>query len=134
MLESVSRLVGEIVSPQVASAAQRLRAALAVLREKEDLVSIGAYQAGSDPALDVALAHRPRIESFLRQPVHERCDAHETDALLADLADSLAAYEGHGSAPPDAEVLDAGQPARDAAPAFLAGAEAPAIPALGLSL
>ena len=58
VLQSVSRLVGEIVSPDVQQAAQQLRAALAVLREKEDLVAIGAYQHGSDPALDTALAHR----------------------------------------------------------------------------
>ncbi len=58
VLQSVSRLVGEIVSAEVALAGQQLRAALAVLREKEDLVSIGAYKHGSDPALDAALAHR----------------------------------------------------------------------------
>ena len=74
VLQSVSRLVGEIVTPEVQDAAQRLRAALAVLRDKEDLVSIGAYQHGSDPALDTALAHRAEIESFLRQAVGERSD------------------------------------------------------------
>ena len=85
VLQSVSRLVGEIVSPEVEQAGQQLRAALAVLREKEDLVAIGAYQPGSDPALDTALAHRARIERFLRQPVHERSDPLQTDARLLEL-------------------------------------------------
>jgi flagellum-specific ATP synthase len=89
VLQSVSRLVGEIVSPQVALAGQRLRAALAVLREKEDLVAIGAYQAGSDPTLDTALAHRARIEAFLRQPVNEPSLPENADARLLELASSL---------------------------------------------
>ena len=64
VLQSVSRLIGEIVSPEVAEAGQRLRAALAVLREKEDLIAIGAYQPGTDAALDAALAHRAAIEAL----------------------------------------------------------------------
>ena len=67
VLQSVSRLLGEIVTPEVVEAGQRLRAALAVLAEKEDLVAIGAYQPGTDRVLDAALAHRSAIEAFLRQ-------------------------------------------------------------------
>ena len=74
VLHSVSRLVGEIVEPEVERAGQQLRASLAVLREKEDLVAIGAYQPGSDPSLDIALAHRAQIDRFLRQSVDERSD------------------------------------------------------------
>jgi flagellum-specific ATP synthase len=89
VLQSVSRLVGEIVSGSVVNAGQRLRGALASLREKEDLIAIGAYSSGSDPALDAALAHRPRIEAFLRQPTVERSDPERADAQLIELADSL---------------------------------------------
>ncbi len=89
VLQSVSRLVGEIVSPEVEQAGQRLRSALAVLREKEDLVAIGAYQPGTDRQLDAALAHRGRIEGFLRQRVHERSDPLQGDRQLLDLAGSL---------------------------------------------
>src|SRR5947209_349968 len=52
VLQSVSRLIGEIVSPEVRDAGHRLRAALAAYREKEDLISIGAYQPGTDHLLD----------------------------------------------------------------------------------
>lgn len=135
VLESVSRLVGEIVSPEVAAAGQQLRAALAVLREKEDLVSIGAYQPGSDPALDIALAHRSRIEGFLRQPVHERSEPSDTDALLLELGVSLDSREiSHGDGPADAEVLYGEQVPDGPAPMFPGAAEVPAIPALGLTL
>ncbi len=91
MLQSVSRLIGEIVSPEVAEAGQSLRAALAILREKEDLIAIGAYQPGTDDVLDSAIAHKGAIEAFLRQPVKEHSDAVEADVRLLALAGSLIA-------------------------------------------
>ncbi len=134
ILSSVSRLVGEIISPQVMAAGQQLRAALAVLREKEDLVAIGAYRPGSDPALDAALAHRPRIEQFLRQPVHECTDPQETDARLIELGSSLASELARASEEiPDAEEVSPELTAGAAVPAPDASGPS-AIPALGLQL
>jgi flagellum-specific ATP synthase len=127
VLQSVSRLVGEIVSPQVAHAGQQLRSALAVLHEKEDLVAIGAYQPGSDPALDTALSHRARIEAFLRQAVAEHSDPANTDARLLELAGSLSGeMERLEGEIPDAEEVHVEQPG--------VTGEASAIPALGLTL
>ena len=60
VLQSVSRLIGEVVDRPVQQAGQRLRAALAAYREKEDLISIGAYQRGNDPLVDSAIALRAR--------------------------------------------------------------------------
>ncbi len=141
VLQSVSRLVGEIVSPEVANAGQRLRAALAVLRDKEDLVAIGAYQPGSDPALDIALAHRTRIEEFLRQPVDERSLPGDADARLLELAASLAgeptmsAEDVPEAEEVTAERIDPGLPPPALGSTVLpVAAEAPAIPALGLSI
>jgi flagellum-specific ATP synthase len=136
VLGSVSRLIGEIVSPEVEQAGQRLRAALAVLHDKEDLVAIGAYQPGSDPALDVALAHRPQIERFLRQPVRERSDPRQTDARLLELGATLASeLERLGGEIPDAEVLTPeAEDAETARAEAFAGTAESAIPALGLSL
>jgi flagellum-specific ATP synthase len=133
VLQSVSRLIGEIVSPETEQAGQRVRAALAVLRDKEDLVSIGAYQHGSDPALDVALAHRARIERFLRQPVQERSDPLQTDAQLLELGTSLASELERASGEiPDAEEVSPENGGAGTAPAYDAGP--PAIPALGLGI
>jgi flagellum-specific ATP synthase len=133
VLQSVSRLIGEIIPPEVERAGQRLRGALAVLHDKEDLVSIGAYQHGSDPALDVALAHRPRIERFLRQNVQERSDPLQTDARLLELGDSLASeLERVGGEIADAEEVVPGPDTTANASAYEAGP--PAIPALGLGI
>jgi flagellum-specific ATP synthase len=138
VLHSVSRLVGEIVEPEVERAGQQLRAALAVLREKEDLVAIGAYQPGSDPALDTALAHRAQIERFLRQPVDERSDPLQTDARLLELARSLRLEpeEYPGEDVVDAEEVSA-EPLDSAVTAGSSSYGSPepsAIPALGLNI
>jgi flagellum-specific ATP synthase len=85
VLQSVSRLVGEIVDPEVRHAGQELRSLLAAHRDKEDLVAIGAYQPGTDPLADAALALRGEIEGFLRQGVDEPSDAAAADAALLQL-------------------------------------------------
>jgi flagellum-specific ATP synthase len=94
VLQSVSRLVGEIVTPEVQAAGQQVRAALAAYRDKEDLISIGAYQRGSDPMVDVAIDMRPTINAFLRQRVDDPSTAADADARLlaigADLGGDLA--------------------------------------------
>jgi flagellum-specific ATP synthase len=110
VLQSVSRLIGEIVSSDISAAGQRLRSALSALREKEDLISIGAYSSGSDPALDAALAHRSRIDAFLRQKVTEHSDPEHSDAQLLEIAASLErALERAGEEILDGEALPADQ-------------------------
>ncbi|MGO9490151.1 MAG: FliI/YscN family ATPase [Solirubrobacteraceae bacterium] len=132
VLQSVSRLIGEIVTPEVAEAAQQLRLALSVLREKEDLVAVGAYQHGSDSTLDTALAHRGEIESFLRQRVDERSDPEEADRRLLALAASLAGDLRRAQEEiPDAEEVTPAATDRSGGAAL---PDAPAIPALGSTL
>jgi flagellum-specific ATP synthase len=67
VLGSVSRLMSTLASPAHQHAASQLRDALATYQASEDLVNIGAYVAGANPALDRALALMPRIRQFLRQ-------------------------------------------------------------------
>jgi flagellum-specific ATP synthase len=95
VLQSVSRLVTEIVTPEVQTAGQHMRAALAAYREKEDLISIGAYQRGTDPLVDVAIDNRPEINSFLRQPVEDRTSADEADERLLTINAAMGgAFQG----------------------------------------
>jgi flagellum-specific ATP synthase len=130
VLQSVSRLLGEIVSPELAHAGQSLRAALAVLHEQQDLVSIGAYNAGSNPMLDSALEHRLRIDGFLRQSVQEASDPRDTDAQLIALAASLEQTLAQRSG----EVLDAEEIIAAERPDGQPEPGPSAIPALGLTL
>lgn len=86
VLQSVSRLAGEVTRPDVRQAAAELRELLALHREKEDLISIGAYSAGSDARIDRAIELLPSIDGFLRQPVDEQVPAETADAALLELA------------------------------------------------
>ncbi len=85
VLASVSRLVGEVTSPEAQAAAQEVRKLLAAYREKEDLIAIGAYQAGTDPVTDTAIATRPAILDFLKQRQDDPSDAADSDTRLAGL-------------------------------------------------
>jgi flagellum-specific ATP synthase len=86
VLASVSRLVGEVVAPEVRAAGNEVRRLMAAHREKADLIAIGAYQPGSDPLTDAAIAARQPIEAFLRQSVDQPSSAQEADAGLAMLS------------------------------------------------
>ena len=87
VLASVSRLVGEVTAPEARAAAGEVRKLLAAYREKEDLIAIGAYQAGTDPTTDAAIATRPAILDFLRQSLEDPSDATVADHGLAELVD-----------------------------------------------
>jgi flagellum-specific ATP synthase len=86
VLGSVSRLEGEVTSRHVREAGRRVRALLAAHRDKADLISIGAYQPGTDALVDEALAKRDAIDEFLRQRADEPSTAEEADQLLCELA------------------------------------------------
>lgn len=85
ILESISRVMIEIVPPEQTAAAGRLRSVLATYREAADLINIGAYVAGSNPEIDRALAVIDATNAFLRQGVNERVTFAETAQRLCDL-------------------------------------------------
>jgi FliI/YscN family ATPase len=85
VLSSVSRLMPVVAAPAHLAAAHRLREALGVLRDVEDLVRIGAYVPGSDPRADQALERQPLIQAFLRQGVEEPAAFPDTVARLQGL-------------------------------------------------
>jgi flagellum-specific ATP synthase len=64
---SLSRVMDDLVPPNLAAAARRLRALIAAREAGRDLVLMGAYRAGGDPLLDEALALSGAIDAFLTQ-------------------------------------------------------------------
>ena len=68
---SISRLMVEIVSPEHRKLAGQLRDIMGVYEKNSDLVSIGAYKAGTNPKLDHALSKIDGINQFLMQGVDE---------------------------------------------------------------
>jgi flagellum-specific ATP synthase len=71
VLQSVSRVMPDIVEKHHKTAAGQLRDSLATYREAEDLINIGAYVSGSNPRIDYAIDHINVINDFLKQSVDE---------------------------------------------------------------
>ena len=86
VLESVSRVMPAIVSPEHLAAAGRIRDLLATYAESEDLINIGAYKTGSNARVDWALSHLDSVRGFLEQRVDESSSFEETDRLMLALA------------------------------------------------
>jgi len=86
VLESISRLMTDLCEKPHLAAAQKIRQMLAALRANEDLISIGAYRAGSDPMTDAGLNLRNAMNLFLRQATDERSNTEESANLLMELA------------------------------------------------
>ncbi len=68
VLASISRVMPDVAQPQHLAAADRMKRVLAAYRHHEDLISVGAYQSGSNPLVDLALRERSTILDFLQQP------------------------------------------------------------------
>jgi flagellum-specific ATP synthase len=129
VLQSVSRLQSEISAPEVKEAAGDLRALMAAYKDKRDLISIGAYERGSDPIADRAIDLQPQIEGFLRQRVDEPTPGEQADRMLLDLV-------GGGAVPAD-QVFDAlavEEPVPASAAGFGADSGMAAIPPLNLGV
>jgi flagellum-specific ATP synthase len=90
VLESVSRLVRDLVTSDQLDLAGRAREAMAIYRKNQDLINIGAYPAGSNAAIDQAIRLHEPLTRFLRQGIREGVSATESWKRLAQ---TLAAAE-----------------------------------------
>jgi len=82
VLESVSRVMPDVVSRDHRLQAVRIREWLAAYQEHADLIALGAYKAGANPVVDMALERRSEILRFLRQDLTESAPY---DAMLDQL-------------------------------------------------
>ena len=85
VLPSLSRLMSAVAAPEHRAAAGRLRELLAAYERQRDLILLGAYQRGSDPVTDEAIARMGRINAFLGQLTDEAAPFEETVAQLRAL-------------------------------------------------
>lgn len=85
-LESISRLMPDIVSSEHKKSAEKIIDILATYREAEDLINIGAYVRGSNPKIDKALQMIEKIREFLRQDMKEKAEFEDSVNRLIELA------------------------------------------------
>lgn len=74
ILESISRVMNHIVSPEHLQSAQQFRDLLATYLDAEDLINIGAYKTGTSKKIDEAIAAYDEILAYLKQNVGEHAD------------------------------------------------------------
>jgi flagellum-specific ATP synthase len=85
ILDSLSRLVTSVCTPEHLSKMERLRQLIAAYAGSEDLIRVGAYQRGTDVVLDKAIDVLPALNLFLRQKKDERSTFEEARAQLLAL-------------------------------------------------
>ncbi len=86
VLSSASRLMNQVTEEQHLLAARKVLSTLATYKQVEDLIRIGAYKPGSDPAVDRARAFVPRFEQFMKQSGDNASSFTETAKALLDLS------------------------------------------------
>lgn len=91
VLGSISRVKTDVIGDDQKAFSQKILELLAVYRESEDLINIGAYAKGSNPRIDEAISKIDAINTFLRQSVDERSGYVETLAALRELIEGKAA-------------------------------------------
>jgi flagellum-specific ATP synthase len=85
VLESVSRVINAITTPEQRQDAVRLRRLLAAHRDARELIEIGAYAPGSNPLVDQAINLQTKIDLFLRQDIAAVTPAAQSWSWLHDL-------------------------------------------------
>jgi FliI/YscN family ATPase len=89
VLSSVSRLSSSLHTPELSMAACKLRGALAMYQQSQDLIELGAYSPGSNPKLDASIRARPDLMEFLRQDTSGSATLEETHTGMMALAEKL---------------------------------------------
>lgn len=86
---SISRLTSRVASARQLAGIQKMREALALYYDSQDLINLGAYAAGTNAKLDAALRCRNDIAQFLQQDAQSFCSFAETLERLDKLANAL---------------------------------------------
>jgi flagellum-specific ATP synthase len=92
---SISRVMPAVVPVAQQKLAQRFRQVYSAYSQQRDLITIGAYQKGSDPRVDEAIALWPALSAFLQQEVSQAIDL---DTAVHALARVLASDDAKATA------------------------------------
>ena len=87
VLNSASRVMGDIVSDAHIKAVMKFRRLYTLLKENEVLIRIGAYTKGSDPELDEAINKKDAIYKFMSQDSKVQAEFDQTIDQIVQLMD-----------------------------------------------
>lgn len=109
ILQSISRLMTTVASPQHRQAARIVREIYAIYTDAEDLISIGAFVPGSNRRIDSAVSLIDRIRQFLIQPTRQRSSFTQTVEQLCQIAADWEQLLGDTAPPAKKTVAAAGK-------------------------
>lgn len=89
VLDSISRVMVDVVDDEHAQAAVTIRHVLAVWHDIEDLVNVGAYAPGHNVDFDVAVKMKNEVDAFLKQGISEQADFQTSKGQLLALASKI---------------------------------------------
>jgi flagellum-specific ATP synthase len=85
IMQSASRVMKAVASPEHVKLAQKLRETLAVYKDAEDLINIGAYKPGSNPKIDKAVKVIDQVNDFLKQRVEDPTNFTSTVRMMQQI-------------------------------------------------
>ena len=92
VLASASRVMPAVTTDEQKSWAGQVKEWMALYKQAEDIINIGAYAKGSNPRIDQAIAVHDRIQGYLRQKVGESAGFDECLGLLHGIVRSGEAF------------------------------------------
>ncbi len=87
VLRSISRAMPACNTEAENAIIDRARRLIATYEDMAELIRLGAYRRGSDPAVDEAIRYYPAIENYLRQSKDDRTEIAESFRVLAKALD-----------------------------------------------
>ena len=85
ILQSTSRVMKNVVTPEHLQVAQHIKENLSIYREAEDLINIGAYRSGANPKIDLSIQLIDSITDYLKQSFEEYSDAEQAQIQMAQI-------------------------------------------------
>ena len=86
VLNSISRLANDIISDGHKDQKKKILSLLSAYKENEDLISVGAYEEGSNTLIDEAIKAKESISDFLIQDMNDSTDFHYMQNEMNKLA------------------------------------------------
>lgn len=97
VLKSVSRSMPGAVSPERNQILKKAKQIITSYENMEELIRLGAYRKGSDPAVDEAIKIYPQLEEFLSQDKDDRTSIDDTFDRLAEIVGGVSGNKARGN-------------------------------------
>ncbi len=85
VLASASRVMNDVTSREHQELAGKFKETMAIYKQSEDLINIGAYKSGSNSGIDYAISRMDAMQTFQKQSVHDSVSIEESQQELKSI-------------------------------------------------